>query len=249
MSVLIPFGHPLHGAELRLARARQLIGTLNRQYARWGDAHGNVRVGLDEARSLLHVAPEIPQLERDRLVPRISITVGETAYNIRSSLDYLIYAIARTNNYLREVRGTQFPLEDYEEMYWARWTGKTPDGKKVAQFLRKVPRGVAEDLAHYQPFSGCKWAELLRDLSNPDKHRHLTTLNTRATFKPDTLGLGIVDPNTKQQSIHFKGRIEVSVFLPTGEDVVDALHLVQGEARALVRSYAGRFQLPGPRWV
>jgi hypothetical protein len=31
-------------------------------------------------------------------------------------------------------------------------------------------------IKRYQPFAGCQWTGLLRDLNNPDKHRTLTSV-------------------------------------------------------------------------
>jgi hypothetical protein len=250
----IAFGHPLYGAELRLARARQLIGTMHRQYQRYADAHEHSgwNQSFDRTTGTLSLSPALSDA-RHVHVPKISITLGEIAYNIRSALDYLIYSIARANNNGKEVRGTQYPIEDSEERYWMRWTGKDPKtGRDVARWLNKIPRDVAEDLAHYQPFAHCAWAELLRDISNPDKHRHLTTLGISAEFIPDRPVLGVIDSETKRQSVHLSGKVAIGVTLKSGRDTIDiieASNLVQREARALIRGYAGRFKLPPPGFV
>jgi hypothetical protein len=251
MSDRITFGHPLYGAELRLARARQLIGTLHRQYQRWANLHEEPEIAqrFDRDRGVLNIQPLIHRESVIR-VPRMSLTVGEIAYNVRSALDFLVYSIARANNNGVEVDGTQFPMEDVESRYWGRWSG-TDDttGRRIARYLDKIPKTVADDLAHYQPFANCRWAELLRDISNRDKHRHLSTLTTSTKLVPDEPIRRVIDPVKNAQSFHLKGQIEVGVFLPTGEDVIDAAHLIQGEARALIRSYAGRFKIPPPGFI
>jgi hypothetical protein len=251
MSDRITYGHPLYGAELRLARARQLIGTLHRQYARWANLHDKAEIAqrFDRDRGVLNLQPLIHPSSVIH-VPRMSLTVGEIAYNVRSALDFLVYSIARASNNGVEVDGTQFPMEDSESRYWARWTGtdaKTQN--KVARYLDKIPKDVADDLAHYQPFANCGWIKLLRDISNRDKHRHLHTLTTTTKLIPEQPIRRVIDPIKNAQSLHIDGQIEVSVFLPTGEDIVDAAHLIQSEARALVRSYARRFKIPPPGFV
>jgi hypothetical protein len=254
MGSQIEFGHPLHGAELRLARARQLIGTMHRQYQRYADTHERSGwIGrVDETTKHLRLSPRLSN-ERHVHVPRVSITLGEVAYNVRSALDFLVYSIARASNDCIEVRGTQFPLESTPHRYWARWTGKdTKTGKRVPRMLNKIPHDVAKDLAHYQPFAKCVWAELLSEISNPDKHRHLTTLGTSAEFIPDRPVLSVIDTKSGGQTIHLKGKVQISVSLEFRGDTIDVIkasNLVQREATALIRSYAGRFQLPGPRFV
>jgi hypothetical protein len=254
MTRISRYGHPLYGAELRLARARQLIGTMHRQYQRYANTHE--RTGwdgvIDKSTGMLTIYPRLSD-ERHVHVPRLSLTFGEVAYNVRSALDYLIYSIARANNNGVEVSGTQFPLEDSSSRYWARWTGTdAKTGKQVARTLNKIPQDVAKDLAHYQPFAKCSWAELLRDISNPDKHRHLTTLSTSAKFVSDRPVLRVIDTQSNRQTIPLKGEIEISVAIHFGGgliDIIEASHLVQREATALIRSYAGRFKIPPPGFV
>jgi hypothetical protein len=250
----IKFGHPLYGAELRLARARRLIGTLHRQYARWAALHesSGIQENFDRATGVLRISAAIHE-DRKIHIPRMSITLGEIAYNVRSSLDFLVYSIARANNAnYAEVDGTQFPMEDSPERFWMRWTGKNPEtGKPIpasAKWLKNIPKGVAEDLEHYQPFAS-PWVAILRDISNRDKHRHLTTLTISTNLLPEGPIRIAVNPVKNAQSIHYRGQIEIGVFLPTGEDVIDAANLVQSEATALIRRYASRFTLPGPRFV
>lgn len=245
----ILYGHPLCGADLRLRRARQNIGTLNRQLQRWTDAHGRqpIRATVDEAERKINFSVPVAR-EEVELLHRATISVGETAYNVRSALDYLVYSIARGSNSGHHVSGTQFPMEDSEDGYWSRWTGKAPDGRKIRRYLNKVPKDVANDLAHYQPFAHCVWIELLKDISNPDKHSQLTIFNSETQLIPHRLR-GYVNPHTGTQAIDFEGVVRVDVTLTTGEDVVEALQLIHSEAAALIRSYSGHFQLNPSRFV
>jgi hypothetical protein len=248
----IVFGHPLYGAELRLARARQLIGTMRRQYERWESAieAADLRQEFSFQTGFLLTRPELQHLNRHH-VPRISLTLGETIYNIRAALDYLVYSVVRASNEGVEIDETQFPLSESERGYWKlRWTGTDPIAhKNQPQSLNKMPQDVADDLAHYQPFSDCAWAILLRSLSNADKHRYLTTLTASFNFRPSGETVVEIHPDTGQESIKRIGEVEVGLSLPTGEDVVEAADLVQREARALIRRYASRFTFPPPRFV
>jgi hypothetical protein len=177
------------------------------------------------------------------LLPLASVTIGETVYNLRAALDYLIFEIARANNGGKNVSGTQFPIESSEETYWARSTGKTPDGKRVAQYLRKVPQPVVADLAQYQPFAGCEWTRMMQALSNADKHQAPSGLRSNSEFIQKSPILLERDPETGDERQVVIGDVEVQVFLTTGEDVVDTLKLLQRETRALIRSYANLFQV------
>lgn len=193
----------------------------------------------------LDISAPLPR-EHLELFVRCTITVGETAYNIRSALDYLIYSIARGSNSGKEVEGTQFPMEESEKRYRARATGVDEAGKPVAQFLVKVPQDVVDELAQYQPYAGCKWVRLLRQISNLDKHRHLTTLTTSTKLIPEEVRTH-VDSEARKQVIDLKSVLRIDVTLPGGEDLTDALELIHREARTLVHSYAGRFDVDPTR--
>src|ERR1043166_7489771 len=143
--------HPLYAADLRVRRAGRNVATLRRQLRRWANAHRDAYRTRVRPDGSVHVEMT-GQWAVYHLLPLASVTIGETVYNLRAALDYLIFEIARANNGGKNVSGTQFPIESSEETYWARSTGKTPDGKRVAQYLRKVPKPVVADLAQYQPF-------------------------------------------------------------------------------------------------
>ena len=96
--------------------------------------------------------------------PILSIIAGEAIYNLRSALDYLAYELVFLSKgaYFEK---SQFPIDD--------------DPAKIPRFsaetlarLRPCDRTAIETL---QPYNGCEWTSKLRDLSNPDKHRRLTT--------------------------------------------------------------------------
>ena len=229
--------HPLFPAQLRVRRARQLIGTLRRQIQRWTDAQSPNLI-------LTQTGPREFSASRDEPSPvellfRVAITVGEVAYNCRAALDYLIYEMARGNNGGRTVKGTQFPMEDSEEMYWARWTGRHPTepGKRVQRYLKKVPRRAAEMLVQTQPFAGCDWMELLRDISNPDKHRSVTFIRSKEDFRNP-----ILDPDTSTIS----GRIAVRVVFEDDPDldVTHALRIIHAQTAHLIESFIPAFVGP-----
>jgi hypothetical protein len=110
-----------------------------------------------------------------RLIPEIfSVLVGETVYNLRSALDYLVYELAFLDS--RNIqKGTQFPIEDSP----AGW-------KSHSRWLKGVSACHKTIIKRLQPFSGCSWTKILREVSNPDKHKTLTIVNpySIATYHP-----------------------------------------------------------------
>ena len=70
------------------------------------------------------------QMDRERNVlfeslAQTSLWMGETIYNLRSALDYLVYVLARAGK-PSNVRDTQFPIEDTMDNFAGRITGKHP---------------------------------------------------------------------------------------------------------------------------
>jgi hypothetical protein len=168
---------PLLTAELRVRRARQLIGTLKRQEQGWANAHQNLITGtVNEAGKIVIGIPEGDA----RRMGRMSITIGETIYNLRSALDYIVYDLACLVAG-KHVGGTQFPIEESEAGFVSRMKGVDAKGESVGHFLKGVPAGAIRLIAQLQPYAGCTWTRDLRELSNPDKHRRLSPLMSRAT--------------------------------------------------------------------
>jgi hypothetical protein len=89
---------------------------------------------------------------------------------MRRSLDYLIYELAFLDTG-SEKNGTQFPIDDSPNVFWAR-TKRSKGGP--APYLKDLKRGHTAAIERSQPYKGVDWSEDLRAISNPDKHRHLT---------------------------------------------------------------------------
>lgn len=176
--VLAPMAHPLDGAFARVVRAEEHLAELSQAIARC--------TLLDSDRDAIAAVAEFdPKAMNkwDKLyvlmgvdVPHVfSILIGEICYNLRSALDYLIWELARLDSGGVKER-TQFPIED------------TPDGfmGRRQTFLNGINHSHVALIETLQPYKGCHWTQLLRDLSNPDKHRHLTPVRgqTSVVIRP-----------------------------------------------------------------
>jgi hypothetical protein len=183
------------GPELRVERAELLIRYLQRRIDSWNkslphavgvveDAMGNMSIGLVNA--------------DHRRFARISVAVGEIAYNLRSALDYSVHELSRNPNSGGGYAWSQFPIEGSKHWFKVRKTGVV-DGKYKARahYLKGVPDTAIDLIRQLQPCYGCGWTGELADLSNPDKHRHLVALRSTATGRVISLGL---DPETKEEA-------------------------------------------------
>jgi hypothetical protein len=111
--------------------------------------------------ALKAAAPDFP------LPPmRIGVLIGEVCYNLRSALDYLVFELFKLDSGKAQ-EFTQFPMAGSPDKFrsWA-----------------KVARSKGLDSAHItelkslQPYKGCDWTKILRDLSNMDKHREFANI-------------------------------------------------------------------------
>ena len=104
--------------------------------------------------------------------PRLAALAGEVVYHLRSALDFAVYAAAIVDPGTPQ-QGTQFPIVSDERDWDAQATRRL---RGIAPWRREIVRAL-------QPFNGEAWAAVLRDLSNPDKHRHLTVVAAEAEHK------------------------------------------------------------------
>lgn len=96
--------------------------------------------------------------------PRAARLIGEVVENLRSALDYLVYELACFDS-KGIVDKTQFVITDSEENFRSnKWHLNGLSGEHIAAIER------------LQPYRGCYWTKLIRDISNSDKHRQLTAI-------------------------------------------------------------------------
>jgi hypothetical protein len=97
---------------------------------------------------------------------RIGVLIGEVCYNLRSALDYFVFEIFKLDSGIAQ-DFTQFPIIDTKDKFrsWAK------DARRKG--LNSLH--IAE-LKPLQPYNGCNWTKILRDLSNMDKHRQFVNI-------------------------------------------------------------------------
>ena len=174
--------------------------------------------------------PEMPY----EVMGRLPIWIGEATYNLRAALDYLVYVLACQANGWRHVLGTQFPICDSK----AEFIRRTPS------WLTCVPAQAVERIEEVQPFAGCEWTRLLRDLSNPDKHRSMTglTSNARVVRGDDpAIAYALRPEDRSPDRYYFVCQVVVK---DTNQDVVDTLKLVHREVLALIREFKPTLEQP-----
>ena len=157
-----PTRDPIPSVTTRLNRVPRLLAEFELALKEHSSTELNA-FGVSEGRVRL------PHL--DDLVPhKAQAIAGEIIHDLRSALDNLIYEVSRRNNNDVEVEQTQFVIADTEDSYRdQQWR------------LKRLTENQKRRVESIQPYNNeDKWASLLSDLSNRDKHRYLIALHNQA---------------------------------------------------------------------
>jgi hypothetical protein len=203
---------------------------------RWADAHVPA-YPLEKTESGVIEPVERGKLPMETL-GEVSVHIGDAVYNLRAALDYLVFVLASFGEG-QQVEGTQFPIEDSMDMFTARITGAHPkSGKPQRQYLKGVPSVAVHRIRQLQPCWNppCEWTRTLRELSNPDKHQHLSSLTSRATWIK-------TGERLEGTTMHVRGHIEVEVrFLSPDAEAHPLLETLHREVRAVVDGFKPAFE-------
>ncbi len=160
--------------------------------------------------------------------PRTSRLIGETVQNLRAALDYLIYELCCFDA-KSIIDGTQFVIADSEEDFVSkckrRFRGMS--GEHIAMFQQ------------LQPYAGCNWTGIIRDLSNPDKHRHLTAVHHPVGL---TIQPGSTDAILAGKSVDMNAGLSIEITFSDGAPVIEQLEQLVSEVTKILRLFEGQFQ-------
>jgi len=160
--------HQLDGAILRWTRADIHLAEASKLVVDWAE---NCKKALvrdhDGEYRFLHGWPPVPAT--------LPVVVSDVVHNLRAALDYIVYELAIKDSGSPQ-DGTQFLIENVKSDPADPRRGFDARSKRCLKGLSTTHIAMIEDL---QPYRGVQWSETLRDISNPDKHRHLSVLITR----------------------------------------------------------------------
>ena len=156
----------LSGALARIERATVLIGEFERVVEDYEESVYEAIIRGFKIVDEKHVL-KLPDPQDLSLPIQASIVLGDTIDNFRKSLDYLVYELARFNQG-KEVPMTQFVIASTRKQF-------ENSQRDRLKGLSESQIGVVEKL---QPYNGHQWLKQMVDISNADKHRHLTDVAT-----------------------------------------------------------------------
>lgn len=201
-----------HIAELRGLHAELLLE--QREYVARNTKAGRTASGLFIVTDL-----------GERHVPRrVGLLVGDTVQDLRSALDYLVFALSGGQ------RGTQFPIDDRESDFLVHRDGT---GKR-SPLLAGLDDATKERIRELQPFVDSKknrWLAHLRDLSNIDKHRHLNVVMRSARLS--------LSRKQEQDGVRIMQALKLELVLADAdhEDVIELLSQLHTQVSRLLASF------------
>jgi hypothetical protein len=222
--------HPLDGAYQRVRRARKHLTNLKKRITVFrGVISDNIAINRKPAKFILPDGREVMGVLGElsfRIEPPptiIPILVGETIYNLRAALDYLVYGLACFDS-KQVVENTQFPIEDKGDVFIRRIGGAGT--KRRGVYLAGVNDTHVAIISQFQPCYGCKWTRVLREISNPDKHRKLTIIKAPMVYNiPDGSTERIIDG----QSVNMENGISLNIGFSNGLPIVETLEQLHSE--------------------
>lgn len=221
------------GATLRLVRAADHLDEMKQMIDRYRSNHPSpMRMFVPKS-----------QVESGRFSPRLdwsesgkpprrelAILVGEFSYNLRAALDYLVHQLAALNG--AKYRFRYFPIETTRKKWKQRrstWLDGLDD-KHIAL------------ISGYQPFSGAHWMELLKVMSNHDKHQSLNVVVSRFGG-PLTISKEKLIPVEGEQDVleHPLPDQRVDFLLIEKLDLISTLHIILFEMAKLMDDFRPLF--------
>jgi hypothetical protein len=226
---------PLDPAFARIDRAGEHLSELERHIQEIARKQANT--------CLIQFNPDPPyQVLKVDLPPetyfgmRVPILVGEICYHLRSALDYLVFELAKLDSGVEQER-TQFPIEDDPNGF----RGNAP------RFFKGFNPSHIAAIERLQPYNGCNWVALLRDCSNPDKHRHLiggkggAGITVHSSLERNDfdrlLGFERYAPHPTLGKVKVKVYNTISVTFDDGTPVIYALEEIQSEVANTLREF------------
>lgn len=176
--------------------------------------------------------PDLPTVTN----PLWSIVLGEAVYNLRAALDYLIYSLAHLDSG-QEQDGTQFPICTKTEYF---------QDEIRKGHLRGLDSLHVTAIERLQPYPSGHWLQALRDISNPDKHRHLISTLSAGGGTIEMSGMTIGGAQADVSEVNVKLHSARKITLGDGTPVIPLLITLQTQIADRVDQFQPCFERKSP---
>lgn len=222
----------LADSRAKLCRARDHLAALEAETKKhWKRRPYDLSIegDVDTGEYVVSLRPREPPKE-------YGLIIGDVIANLRGALDYLVYALAWLDSGFPQEQ-TQFPIADTLEQF---------ESTKARRLKGLSPAHVAA-IEALQPYNGGDWLARLRDLSNTDKHMHLSLV------QPDAVGdIDSRDSADKETGsgagftgilyVHVDFDIALYETFPEGGPVIGTLHVLESQVRDLIEEFQPAFE-------
>lgn len=161
---------------------------------------------------------------------KVSRLIGEVIQNLRTALDYLVYELT-CHDAKAVVERTQFPIADSEEIFQKLLRRYNLKGNMSAEHITAIER--------LQPYKGCHWTKWLAEFSNPDKHKHLSTIASPVTVMPSP---GSTDAILAGQEVDMESEISIPITFSDGTRVVEGLENLASQVSQVLGDFHPQFE-------
>jgi len=226
--------HPLDGAYEQINGARERLDTLKPEINAFTKEIAN-SISLQYKRGFVKISGRyllVPigtagfPVNRPAS-PRARRIIGEVIQSLRKVLDYLVYELACFDSKSIKEK-TQFVIVDFP--------------KKFSDNLWRLDGLIPEHIAMFerlQPYKGCHWTKLIRDLSNPDKHKTLTAIK-----HPIALSL---DPSNTEamlsgKNVSMDSYASIKITFSNGTPVIEGLEQLVLDVTQTLHSFYFEFK-------
>lgn len=235
--------HPLDDAYVRLNWAMKRLTELKSVVEAFIDREHEIAEGTIQ----INPQPGVPfQITRpESPIPGdVPVLLSEVIQHLRSALDYLVFQLAILDSGA-EQKQTQFPIENSPNQF----------GGQSKSRLKGLNTAHIAAIEKLQPYNGVNWTRLLRDLSNPDKHRHLSTQihntaielahgndPTQVFAPPGVKGLFIDVTTVSEPRMYVQFHVAFFIAFEDGTPVIDTLEQIQAEVANVLADFKPEFK-------
>jgi hypothetical protein len=222
--------NPLSGPRKRIERADKHLNEIVSEVEAYAASHQNsFRIEHDRIRN----QPNIIMTVREPLPDIVPLAVSDCIHNFRSALDHLIFELAWHDSGVSQ-NGTQFPICD-----------DVLDFQRLApRYLRGCTPAHIDAIEAYQPYKGINWTKTLRDISNPDKHREITIVRSRAeTLIRDGVGEVFKGAGPDRTDVQMETKTTVAIAFRDGQPVIETLEIIKREVSLVIDSFSPEFKV------
>ena len=153
--------------------------------------------------------------------------IGEVIQSLRKALEYLVYELACFDS-RSIVKNTQFVSVDSEE-----------DFRRNLRHLNGLTGEHKTMFERLQPYNGCNWTKLIRELSNPDKHKTLTAVKHPVAFRLDASNTDAILAS-KQVDVDSYASIQTTFY--KGSPIIESLEQLVLDVTHILNVFKSEFK-------